>query len=83
MKKGFLRNFTEFTGKHPCQTLFFNKVADLRNNPISITRSIDSFIKEKVVVKSCKRSRFFVVFITHNLNPVIQPSLVLLKLFGN
>ena len=24
-KKGALRNFTKFTGKHPCQSLFFNK----------------------------------------------------------
>ena len=30
MKKGVLRNFTKFTGKHLCQSLFFNKVADLR-----------------------------------------------------
>ena len=27
MKKGVLRNFTKFTGKHLCQSLFFNKVA--------------------------------------------------------
>ena len=26
-KKGVLRNFTKFTGKHPCQSLFLNKVA--------------------------------------------------------
>ena len=26
-EKGVLRNFTEFTGKHLCQSLFFNKVA--------------------------------------------------------
>ena len=29
-KKGALRNFTKFTGKHLCQGLFLNKVADLR-----------------------------------------------------
>ena len=29
-KKSFLRNFTKFTGKHLCQSLFFNKVAGLR-----------------------------------------------------
>ena len=29
-KKGVLRNFTEFTGKHLHQSLFFNKVAGLR-----------------------------------------------------
>ena len=29
-KKGGLRNFAEFTRKHQCQRLFFNKVAGLR-----------------------------------------------------
>ena len=29
-KKGVLRNFVNFTGKHLCQSLFFNKVAGLR-----------------------------------------------------
>ena len=29
-KKGVLRNFTKFTGKHLFQSLFFNKVAGLR-----------------------------------------------------
>ena len=29
VRKGFLRNFAKFTGKHLCQSLFFNKVAGL------------------------------------------------------
>ena len=29
VKKGFLRNFPKFTGKHLCLSLFFNKVAGL------------------------------------------------------
>ena len=29
-KKDFLQNFVKFAGKHLCQYLFFNKVADLR-----------------------------------------------------
>ena len=29
-KKGVLRNFAKITGKHLCQSLFFNKVAGLR-----------------------------------------------------
>ena len=29
-KKGVLRNFTKFTGKHLCQSLLFNKVTGLR-----------------------------------------------------
>ena len=27
IKKGVLRNFAKFTGKHLCQSLFFNKIA--------------------------------------------------------
>ena len=30
VKKGVLGNFTKFTGKHLCQSLFFNEVAGLR-----------------------------------------------------
>ena len=30
-EKGLLENFTKFTGKHLCQSLFYNKVADLRS----------------------------------------------------
>ena len=30
MKKGVIRNFAKFTGKHLCQSLLFNKVAGLR-----------------------------------------------------
>ena len=29
-KKDVLKNFLKFTGKHLCQSLFFNEVADLR-----------------------------------------------------
>ena len=29
-KKGVLKNYVEFTGKHLCQSLFFNKVAGLK-----------------------------------------------------
>ena len=29
-RKGVLRNFAKFTGKHLCQSVFFNKVASLR-----------------------------------------------------
>ena len=30
VKKGVLRNFAKFTGKHLCQSLFFNKDAGLK-----------------------------------------------------
>ena len=31
VRKGVLRNFTKFEGKHLCQSLFFNKVSGLRS----------------------------------------------------
>ena len=34
--KGVLRNFVKFTGKHLCQSLFFNKVAGL--NPATLLK---------------------------------------------
>ena len=33
-EKGVLRNFTKFTRKHLCQSLFFNKVAGLRHTTL-------------------------------------------------
>ena len=33
-KKGILRNFAKFTGKHLCQSPLFNKVAGLRDAPL-------------------------------------------------
>ena len=35
IKKGVLGNFAKFTGKHLCQSLFFNKVAGLRSQRFS------------------------------------------------
>ena len=31
-KKGVLRNFTKFTGKHLCQSPFFNTIGELECN---------------------------------------------------
>ena len=36
--KGVLRNFTKFTGKRLCQSLFFNKVAGLRPQACNFTK---------------------------------------------
>ena len=33
VRKGVLRNFAKFTGKHLCLSLFFNKVAGCRTEP--------------------------------------------------
>ena len=41
MKKGVFRNFAKFTGKHLCQSLFFNKVDGL-----GIFHSVNLFRKK-------------------------------------
>ena len=46
MRKAVLRNFTKFTGKHQCQSLFFNKVAGL------------NFIKKKRLWHGCVSVNF-------------------------
>ena len=43
VRKGVLRTFAKFTGKHLCKSLFFNKVASLR--PARLHRSFVSFAK--------------------------------------
>ena len=35
-KKGVLRNFAKFTGKHKCQSFFFNKVAGRFFNKVAV-----------------------------------------------
>ena len=46
VREGVLRNFAKFTGKHLCQSLFFNEVAGLACN----------FIKKRTLVQvlSCE-----------------------------
>ena len=34
-KKGVLKNFAKFTGKHLCQSPFFNKVAGYKTPPVA------------------------------------------------
>ena len=36
MKNGVLENFAKFTGKHLCESLFFNKVAAL--SPVTLLK---------------------------------------------
>ena len=49
-KKGVLRNFAKFTGKHLCQSLFFNKVADLRPATL-LKKDSGNFIKKKTLTQ--------------------------------
>ena len=44
VRKGILKNFAKFTGKHQCQSFFFNKVTGLDLQ----------FIKKETLVFSCE-----------------------------
>ena len=51
IKKGILKNFAKFTGKHLCQSLFFNKVVE---------QNFNLFKKETLAqVFSCEFCKFF------------------------
>ena len=48
VRKGVLRNFTKFTGKHLCQSLFFNKVAGRRPATLLKERPWHSCLKKRL-----------------------------------
>ena len=52
MKKGVLRHFVKFTGKHLCQSLFFNKVAGLRPKEIELFK-FSGAERVKTLSKKC------------------------------
>ena len=59
-KKGVLRNFAKFTGKHLCQSLFFNKVTGLR--PTTFSNEIFKntfFYRTPPLAASLQRHIFF------------------------
>ena len=59
-KKGTLRNFAKFTGKHLCQSLFFNEVAGLRPATEHLrwpSCRLLAFTSYKAFSKNKKRSR--------------------------
>ena len=62
-KKGVLRNFAKFTGKHLCQSLFFNKVAGLRCFPVNFVK----FLKTPLL--QITSGRLFLLFykLKHNI----------------
>ena len=54
IKKIVLKNFTKFTGKHLCQSIFFNKVADLRPATLSKRRLWHRYFPVNFVIFSRK-----------------------------
>ena len=57
IEKGVLKNFAKLTGKHLCQSLFFNEVADL--GPATLLKNILLHSARVLLVLSCE---FFEIF---------------------
>ena len=65
VKKGVLRNFAKFTGKHLCQRLFFNKVAGDSSSKHPITWCFIAF----VVAPEIERTETTAFILWFNLQP--------------
>ena len=68
-KKSVLRNFAKFTGKHVCQSIFFNKVSGLR--------PLETILLRKRLCHRC----FVVNFAKFLRTPVLQKTFWWLLLF--
>ena len=75
-KKDVLKNFTRFTGKHFCWSLFFNKVAGLRLEslfkkrlehgcfPLNLVKFFNnSFLRTPLVAASIQKVYFCQIFV--------------------
>ena len=80
IRKGVLKNFTKFSGKHLCQSFFFNKVASLMaRRPLTVLEwnpstgfSLwilwnfqESFFAEHILATTCDIMLFFFFFADH------------------
>ena len=62
VKKGAFKNFAKFTGKHLCQSVFFNKVAGLRphfsqNISLRMFLALFKYIKTLAILRGVLRNK--------------------------
>ena len=74
-KKGVFRNFTKLTGKHLCQSLFFNKVVGLACNFIT-TETLGQ-------VFSCELCEISKNTYSNRTPPVAAPACILRNTYKN
>ena len=82
-KKGVLRNFTKFTGKHLCQGLCFNKVAGLRTAMWTINAGIwnvESYSTKQYYLRDIFRG--FIFLFLHVFDSQAEASTILLIFFA-
>ena len=63
-KKGVLKNFAKFTGKHLCQSLFFNKKLWHRCLPVNFAK----FLRTRFFYRTPPVAAFAVIFTDKILN---------------
>ena len=76
MKKGVLKNFSKFTGKHLCQSFFFNKVPGGRHRcfPVNFAKFLRTpFYRTPLddCFETYMKSRFFRVIHTQALGMAV------------
>ena len=61
VRKGALRNFTKFTGKQQCQSLFFNRVAGLKpaTLPATLPVNLATFLRTPFLKNTSGRPLLF------------------------
>ena len=75
-EKSVLKNFTNFAGKHPCQSLFFNEVTSLRPGTLLRKRlrhrcfpvNFAKFLRTPFITEQLQWLLLFSLY--HKINPV-------------
>ena len=58
VKKSLLKNFTKFTEKHLCQSLFFNKITGLRRFPVNFVKFLGKLLLQNTSVRLLLKAVF-------------------------
>ena len=70
VRKGVFRNFEKFTGKHLCQSFFFNKVAASACNFIKKETLAQAFSYELSEISKSTSRRPFLYLVSSNLHQI-------------
>ena len=67
VREGVLRNIPKFTGKHLCQSLFFNKVAVLRHRHRYFPVNFAKFLRTLFLANTSGRLLLLIKYVTPHL----------------
>ena len=78
-KNGVHRNFAKFTGKHLCQSLFFNEVAGLKPSTLLKKRLWHSRQRHDITLK-VNESRYIALFVSNDCVKIYLLSIFFFKI---